>query len=149
MLLFAKTCESIAATTRKTEKVRIVADYLNARSVDEAAVAALFLSGRAFPAYTETTLQVGGSMLWQGLKDVSSVDDTALAAAYRKHGDLGAAAYDVLIRRELQQAGAAQSQLTLLDVARRLREIADARRAAMKVSLVSDMLARATALEAK
>ena len=57
---FAKTCEAIAATTKKLLKTGLVADYLKSRRVDEAAVSAVFLSGRAFPAWEETTLQVGG-----------------------------------------------------------------------------------------
>src|SRR5437868_1997147 len=98
MLHFARTCEAIAATTKKSEKVLLVANYLKSRSVAEVMIAALYLSGRVFPAYTETTLQVGGTMLWPAIKDVSGATDVALTAAYRKHGDLGAAAHDVLAR---------------------------------------------------
>src|SRR5260221_597075 len=49
MLRFAQLCESIAATTKKNEKVSLVADYLRATSVDESALAALYLCGRVFP----------------------------------------------------------------------------------------------------
>ena len=56
MNLLAAACEAIASTTKKTEKVRIVADYLRARSVEEAAVSAVFLSGRPFAAWEEATL---------------------------------------------------------------------------------------------
>src|SRR5215813_10123189 len=54
---FAKTCEAIGATTKKLQKTAIVAGYLKSSPVDEAAVSAVFLSGRPFPAWEEATLQ--------------------------------------------------------------------------------------------
>ena len=99
MYLLAPACEAIAATTKKLAKTRIVAEYLRARNTEEAAISALFLSGRAFPAYKESTLQLGGSQLWRIVQELSGRSDAAMNAAYRKHGDLGAAAYDVLAGR--------------------------------------------------
>ena len=99
MYLLAPACEAIAATTKKLEKTRIVAEYLRSRTPEEAAVSAVFLSGRAFPAYQETTLQLGGTQLWKIVQELSGKSESAMAAAYRKHGDLGAAAYDVLAAR--------------------------------------------------
>lgn len=64
MRRLAEACEAIAGTTKKLLKIGIVAGYLNSRTVEEAAVSAVFLSGRAFPAWEETTLQVGGRLLW-------------------------------------------------------------------------------------
>ena len=65
MRKLAETCEAVAATTKKLQKTATVADYLKSRATEEAAVSAVFLSGRAFPAWAETTLQVGGSLLWR------------------------------------------------------------------------------------
>jgi len=50
MLRFAQTCDAVAATSKKLQKTAIVADYLKSRTCDEAAVSAVFLSGRAFAA---------------------------------------------------------------------------------------------------
>src|SRR5579863_6203719 len=93
---FAKAAERISGTTKKLEKVAIVADYLVSRPREEAAVAAVFLSGRPFPAWEETTLQVGGRLLWKVVEELSGKNEEELTAAYRKHGDLGAAAADLL-----------------------------------------------------
>jgi len=65
MRKLAETCERIAATTKKLEKTAIVADYLRSQPVGEAAVSAVFLSGRPFAVWEETTLQVGGTLLWR------------------------------------------------------------------------------------
>src|ERR1700758_4896841 len=96
MQVLAQTADVVAATTKKLEKVRLVAEYFRGRSVDEAAQAAVFFSGRAFPAWEERTLQVGGTSLWRTIGEISGKGEVALTAAYRRHGDLGSAALDVL-----------------------------------------------------
>jgi DNA ligase-1 len=65
MRRLATVSEEIAGTTKKLLKTGIVAEYLKSRTSDEAAVSAVFLSGRAFPAWEETNLQVGGRSLWR------------------------------------------------------------------------------------
>jgi ATP-dependent DNA ligase len=138
----AETSEAIAATTKKLQKTAIVADYFRSRTPDEAAVSAVFLSGRAFPAWEETTLQVGGSLLWHVVAELSGKDEGALTAAYRKYGDLGSVAGEVLA------PGSGQG-LNVLEVVNSFRKIAAARGPAAKTALVRDLLARATPLEAK
>src|SRR5580692_620872 len=99
MRKFAEACERIAGTTKKLEKIAIVADYLKSSPPEDASVAAVFLSGRPFPAWEETTLQVGGRLLWRVVEELSGKSPQELTAAYRKHGDLGAAAAEVLSNR--------------------------------------------------
>jgi len=142
MRKFAESCEAIAATTKKLLKTAIVAEYFKSRSMAEAAVSAVFLSGRAFPAWEEITLQVGGSLLWRVVAELSGKNEAALTAAYRKHGDLGAVAGEVLEERSGQGLG-------ILEVGKIFREIAAARGPAAKTPLVRDLLARAAPLEAK
>ena len=142
MRKLAETCEAISATTKKLLKAAIVAEYLKSRTTDEGAVSAVFLSGRAFPAWEETTLQVGGSMLWRVVAKLSGKSEAALTAAYRKHGDLGAVAGEVLP----ENSGPG---LNVLEVARNFRQIAEARGPAAKAALVHDLLVRSTPLEAK
>ena len=60
MLRFARTCDTIAATTKKLEKTAVVATYLRSLPVEEAAIAAIFLSGRPFAAYEEATCRSEG-----------------------------------------------------------------------------------------
>ena len=142
MRKLAESCEAIAATTKKLQKVAIVADYFRSRSPDEAAISAVFLSGRAFPDWEEATLQVGGRLLWRIVAELSGKEEGGLTAAYRRHGDLGAVAGEVLEERPGQG-------LSVLEVSRIFREIAAARGPAAKSALVRDLLGRATPLEAK
>jgi DNA ligase 1 len=138
----AKTCEAIAATTKKLQKTTLVADYLKSRTADEAAVSAVFLSGRAFPAWEETTLQVGGRSLWQIVAELSGKSEAELTAAYRQHGDLGAVAGSVLSERAAQG-------LNVLEVEQIFRQIASARGSTAKTALVRDLLMRSSPIEAK
>ena len=142
MQQLATACEAIAATTKKLLKTGIVADYLKSRTVNEAAVSAIFLSGRAFPTWEETTLQVGGRSLWQIVSELSGKNEGEITAAYRRHGDLGAVAGEVLPERAGQGLG-------VLEVEATFRQIAAARGPASKSAIVRDLISRATPLEAK
>jgi DNA ligase 1 len=144
MQAFAQTADAVAATTKKLEKVRLVAEYFRSRPVDEAAQAAVFLSGRAFPAWEERTLQVGGTLLWRSVGEVSGKGEVALTAAYRRHGDLGSAAQDVL-----EPSASAKSSSSVTDLASGFDELARTSTAVSKLSLLQDILRRATAVEAK
>ncbi len=144
MQSLAELGERIGATTKKTEKVILVADYFRSSALNDAAVSAVFLSGRAFPAFDERTLQIGGSLLWKLVGEITGSRTAALTAAYRKRGDLGAAAYDVLLTK-----APASSTLTLHEVRETFDRIAETRTAAAKAAVLESLLERATALEAK
>ncbi len=148
MHLLAACSEAIAATTRKTEKVSILAQYLADRPLEEAAIAAVFLSGRAFPAYEETTLQVGGSLLWRAVRELTAASDAQMTAAYRRYGDMGSATQELLEqRRSAPRHEFASPHVT--EVEHAFRQIAAARGNEAKYALVRDLLQRATPLEAK
>ncbi|HEV2470125.1 MAG TPA: ATP-dependent DNA ligase [Candidatus Sulfotelmatobacter sp.] len=139
---FAKTCDAIAGTTKKLVKTGLVAEYLKSRRADEAAVAAVFFSGRPFPVWEETTLQIGGRWLWRIIAELAGKEEEELSAAYRKHGDLGAVAGEVLPTRSGQGIG-------ILDVERTFRQIAATRGPTEKAAVVRELLSRAAPLEAK
>ncbi|MGH9544497.1 MAG: ATP-dependent DNA ligase [Terriglobales bacterium] len=161
MIKLAEACERIAGTTRKLEKVAIVADYLKALGPEEASLSAVFLSGRPFPVWEETTLQVGGRVLWRIVAELSGKSDAELTAAYRKVGDLGAVAQAVLpsstttahvrtgARARPGRAKPGGPALSLPNVAAKFREIAAARGPAAKATLTQELLSLATPLEAK
>jgi ATP-dependent DNA ligase I len=140
----AETCERIAAATKKLEKTSIVADYLRSREIGDAAISAVFLSGRAFPAFEERTLQIGGSLLWKLVVELAGGRAAALNTAYRKRGDLGAAAADVLAA-----TAPGSCTITLSEVRTKFDQIAETRTAAAKSTLLKSLLERATALEVK
>ncbi len=153
MRRFAETCEAIAGTTKKLLKVGIVAEYLKSRTVEEASVSAVFLSGKAFPAWEETTLQVGGRSLWQVVSELSGWSDAELTAEYRKLGDVGAVAGEALANRagskRTDSSDSSRTELSVIEVEEFFRKIAAARGPAAKTALVRELLSRAAPLEAK
>src|SRR5450755_616716 len=92
MKKFVYICEQVSATAKKLEKTAIVAGYFGSSSIEEAAASAIFLSGRAFPLWEETTLQVGGSLLWRVVGELSGKTQRELTDSYKRHGDLGSVA---------------------------------------------------------
>jgi DNA ligase 1 len=156
MIKLAEAAERSAGTTKKLEKTAIVAEYLKSRTPEEASVAAVFLSGRPFPVWEETTLQVGGSLLWRIVAELSGKSETELTAAYRQLGDLGAVAERVLDGDHAGTSAPARpgrakagSRLSVTEVAARFRQIAAVRGAAAKSALVRELLSLTTPLEAK
>lgn len=153
MRSFSLTADAVAATTKKTEKVRLVADYFSSRPADEAAQAAVFFSGRAFPAWEDRTLQAGGALLWRALAEVSGKPEVSLTAAYRRHGDLGSAAEDLMedLMKEdlLEDAAHRNASLSIADLAQTFDELARTSSAAQKAHLLQELLRRATPVEAK
>ena len=79
---------------------------------------------------------------WQLVADLSGKNEADLDAAYRRYGDLGGVAQEVLPQR-------ATPELDVLDVEQAFRKIAAARGPTAKAALVRDLLALATPLEAK
>lgn len=144
LLQFAEVCDALAATTKKLEKRAIISTYLRDLSIDNAARAALYIAGTPFAETDRRALNVGGSLLSRAVAEVSEASRDVLHTAYRRHGDLGAAAYDLLVERESPAAN-----LTLHQLEDSLTTMAAARGPAAKLPLMLDLLRRATPIEAK
>ncbi len=142
MRKLAEACERIATTTRKLEKVAIVSDYLKSETTQSAAIAAIFLSGRPFAVWEETRLQVGGSLLWRIVRELSGKSEQELTACYRKLGDLGAVAEEALPTHE-------RGELSVIEVQKRFRQIAGVRGPAAKAELVRELLSEVAPSAAK
>jgi DNA ligase-1 len=143
MLRFAQLCEAVAKTAKKLEKRKLVADYLRAQPIQTASQAAIFLSGDVYPAFSERTLNVGGSIVWRAVQQLTGHSEQEMSEAYRRHGDLGAATHDLW---PVEFTG---SVLTLPDLAKLLDDVATARGPAAKLDQVVALLRQCSALEAK
>ncbi len=143
-LQFAELNDALAATAKKLEKRAFIADYLSSLAVDDAGRAALWLSGTPFAETDARVLNIGGSLLAKAIAQLSGADEHTLSAAYRRHGDIGAAAADLLYGHAPDQA-----TLTLADVESGFAALAEARGPTPKLRLLLDLLGRATPDEAK
>jgi DNA ligase-1 len=142
MQKLALLCEAIAGTTKKLEKTALVAGYMREQGAEEAAISAVFLSGRAFPVWEERTLQVGGALLWKVLSQISGRSEPELHAEYRKFGDLGGVAGAVWPAKGL-------SQLSAEKVRQAFDQVAAARGPSQKGPVLTQLFTQATPLEAK
>jgi DNA ligase 1 len=147
MYAFSQLCESIGATTKKLEKVRLVADYLRAtlaaRQLENAALGALYLCGTVFPRREERVLSIGFSVILKAVASIVAKDPRELGPILRHHGDIGAGAEEILADHRTP------SSLKLSDVAEIFDALARQRGPAGKQSLFEDTLRRLSALEAK
>jgi len=155
MALFAVVAalaEELAGETGKLKKRAAIAGAIStvhtARPESEdAGRFALYLAGTPFAEADVRKLNAGGALLSKALLAVSGASDVALTAAYRRHGDMGAAAFDLLMASPATAAKGAE--LTLADVAEAFAGMAVAKTTAIRAALVEGMLRRATPLEAK
>jgi len=121
-----------------------------------------YLAGLPFPEADPRKLNAGGALLTRAVKEVSGCTDAMLTAAYRRHGDLGTAAYDLVALNEPapKPAGAegltipaeqadAPGTLTLQRVADSFAAMAEARTTAARFAAVEDLLRPAGPLETK
>ncbi len=143
MLRFAETCDAVAATTKKSEKVRLVSSLLQAFPIEDAACAAIFLTGRPFPRWDERVLGIGGTLLARLIGELSGSSGEGMSGAYRKHGDLGHMAEELLAER-----GAAPG-VSLGEVAGVFAQLAAVHGQSEKTELARKLLAKAKPAEVK
>ena len=155
MALFAvvaELAEELAGEPGKLKKRAAIAQAIAAvhaaePATDDAGLFALYLAGTPFAESDARKLSAGGALLSKALLSVSGATDAELTVAYRRHGDMGAAAFDLLSSAPGFENKTAV--LTLVDVADAFAAMAVAKTTAIRAALVEGMLQRATPLEAK
>ncbi len=150
----AELAEWLAAEPGRLKKRAAIAEAVRAThetsGSDDAGRLCLYLAGQPFAEADPRKLSAGGALLTRAVKDVSGCSDAALTAAYRRHGDLGAAAAEVWEKAREEGEGKREEEgLTLQEIEDAFAAMAVARSTAARSALVTGMLRRATALEAK
>ncbi len=138
--------------SRLTKRARIAAAItgVHAESPAETGLFCSYLAGLPFAEADPRKLNAGGALLSRAVLAVSAAPDSELTAAYRRRGDLGAAAYDLFVAHGHQnpQTGGAAG-IPLSEIAEAFAAMATARTTAIRAALVDGLLRRATPLEAK
>src|ERR1700761_7381741 len=93
---FAEVGEAIGQTRAKLEKIRILADYLRSLTTEQLPIAAIYLTGSAFPQNDLRTLQVGWAVIMRALQGTSKMSDSELRRITSAHGDAGKSAREIL-----------------------------------------------------
>lgn len=119
---FASVCDRIRATSSKNEKVSILAEYLKTLDDEPLKIACMFLSGYTFPRGSGLDLNVGYSLIWDVITEVSSLKSNELRKVYIKHGDLGELAEQALAKRKIEPL--IKSELALDSVYEQFKKVA-------------------------
>ena len=143
----AELAERLAGEASRLKKRAAIAEAVAAAHTaepegEDAGLLAMYVAGTPFAEADSRKLNAGGALLSKAVKAVTGSTDAALTAAYRRHGDMGAAAFD------LWPAGLTMGP-SLIEVQDAFAGMAAARTTAMRAALVEGLLRRTTALEAK
>ena len=146
MRRWSEVAERVAATTRTSEKTRILADELCALGPAELPIAARFWAGRPFPEADGRTLGLGWSAIAGVVARVAGIGPDELSAAYDRHSDPGLAVADVLAGRS--DPPSAERSPSLPEVAAAFDAIAAANGATTKAAVFEALLRRCDPLTA-
>jgi len=153
MRRWSEVAERVAATTRTSEKTRLLADYLPTLSADELPIAAVFLAGRPFAEADGRATGLGWATIASAVAELAGVGSGALGEAYDRSSDLGVAVSEVLARsngsRPADDALAIGPGPGLTDVAAAYVRMQEASGPSAKGSIFAELLSRCDALTAK
>jgi DNA ligase-1 len=142
---FARTADAVTATSKRLEKLAILAEYLAPMGDADLSIACRFLSGQPFPPSDERTLNVGFSMASTVLIELSSVAPDEYGQLVVRLGDMG----DVAERIMPPEPVEAGEPITLQSALAAFEQLAATRGTGNKAVLLRNLLAKATPPEAK
>jgi DNA ligase 1 len=135
---FVQTADAVGATTKKLEELRLISEFFKSLDITDAALAARFFSAHVFPKHDERTLGIGGMNLSRVIADAAGKAGQSLGSAYRKHGDLGDMA------EELLQGKNANADLSFAELEQLFENLSAARGQAQKAELLTKAFSRAS-----
>ena len=142
---FARTAETVAATTRKLEKAALLEGYFRQLDDEDLARAARYFAGQQFASSDARTTNVGGSILGEAMIIATGASPESLGARYARWGDAGDVAFELFVEAKPEN----QPSLTLAETEGVLAQLSLTRGKKAKTQILIDALSRATALEAK
>src|SRR5437867_2009885 len=139
---FTAVANAIGATTKKTEKEHLLADYL--RRLDDASLerAVVFFSGSPFPRREERVTGVGGAAISGAVSEVTGRTSDEVWASWSKYGDAGDTVAESF-------PAAASHTITLSEVAEYFDRIAAAPGTTEKKSILVELLHKVDAQGAR
>jgi DNA ligase-1 len=145
--------EKVVATKKRLEIIDQTANYLKTLDPAEIEPAVNMMVGRAFPKYSQKTLDVSWATLQRILSQISTFDWILFRSAMEKTGDIGSATKVVLEESKTKkQTQLTQRPLTIAEVRRTFEAIAQtqgSRSRTKKERQIAALMSQATPLEAK
>jgi ATP-dependent DNA ligase len=144
---FASVAEQVAATTKRTEKAAFLGNYFTSLSDDDLSHAARYFAGYIFPLRDQRTINIGGAALLTAITAVSGEEKSALQTRLVTLGDPGDVAEEAFNKNI--NIDAEKQSLTLSELSNKLEKLAATTGSKRKTELVTELLKRATPVEAK
>ena len=145
--------EIVEATKKRLEIIDQTANYLKTLGEDEIEPAVNMMVGRAFPKYSQKTLDVSWATLQHILERVSVFDWSLFREAIAKTGDIGSATKSVLEQsKSKKQMQLTQTPLTIIEVRRAFEVISQTQGAGSRTKKelqITALLSQAAPVEAK
>ncbi len=149
----AELLEKIEATKKRLEIIDLAADFLRRLGAEEVEPAVSMILGRAFPKWSQKTLDVSWATLSGILQRIAGVNWDVFREAFGSTGDVGAAVKSVFEKTNVKkQALLLEKTLTITEVKRLLRSIAGTAGSGSrekKERLIAALLSQASPVEAK
>ena len=143
---FAETAEKVGATTKRLEKAALLGDYFTSLLDGDLLLAARYFAGYAFSLRDQRNTNIGTAALLAAILTVSGAEDAHIRQRLVVLGDPGDVAREVFV--EMPNAGLPPI-LTLEEIASALEKLAATSGSKHKVEQVTQLLHRATPIEAK
>lgn len=145
--------EKVESTKKRLQIIEETANYLQTLTAEELEPAVNMMVGRAFPKYSQKTLDVSWATLQQILEQIAVFDWSQFREAMAKTGDIGSATKTVLEQsRGKRQTQLTQNPLTILEVRRSLDAISQTQGTGSRTKKerqITALLSQATPVEAK
>ncbi len=145
--------ERVEATKKRLEIIEQTANYLKTLGAEEIEAATNMMVGRAFPKYSQKTLDVSWSTLISIFERISCFDWELFREAMAKTGDIGSATKAVLEQTKAKkQTQLTQKSLSITEVRTTLEAVAQAQGSGSRTKkerLITTLLSQASPVEAK
>ena len=149
----AELLEKVESTKSRLQMISLVAAFLKALEPEEVEPAVSLVLGRAFPKWSQKTLDVSWAILSKIFLKIAGVDWGFFGKAFSETGDIGSAVMEVFEKSKLnRQAVLFEKPLTLLEVHRSLEAVADSVGSGSKEKkerLITYLLSQSSPIEAK
>jgi len=149
----AELLEKVEATKKRLEIIGMAADFLRRLDAEEVEPAVSMILGRAFPKWSQKTLDVSWATLSGILLRITGVDWDVFREAFASTGDVGAAVKAVFEKTKVKkQALLLEKTLTITEVRHLLESIAGTAGSGSrekKERLIAALLSQASSVEAK
>jgi DNA ligase-1 len=146
MRRWSEVAAHIAATSRTTEKITMLAEYLRSLTAADLPLAVTYMTGRPFPERDPRVTGIGWAAIAGVAESLVDAGPGALGASYNQSSDLGQAVGDLLASHGHAPDRDAP---TLPEVEAAFARIAAARGPAAKAAPLSDLLTRSDPMTAR